>query len=509
MKKEKIVIQTDKGKIKCSQVDTHLEGLGIPYAAPPVGDLRLRAPVEHEAWSDIRDATRFGSASLQTKTEYGEAQGSEDCLYLNVYKPNTADDSQIIPVMVWIHGGGFISGSGNSFYGANLAQTAQAIVVTINYRLGPLGWLGLPSLAAEAPDHSTGNYGLLDSIAALKWVKHNIAAFGGDPERVTIFGQSAGGEQIFALLASPMAVGLFHRAISMSAPATLPLHTVAENAKSRAEFLAKLDCTDETTQIANLRSLTAQQIIDAADESFNLLVNYLSWTPTVDGVVLPDQWVTLFREGRFNRVPVIMGHTKHEVRLMSAIYENDAGCVMTPAQAQELLKKFFGAKADRIAQEYGIHSVPEPFGPLSECLTDALFSIGLSNDRDALAQFVPVFSYQSYDPNASESHVHALYTKIGAGHDFDLPYLFQWDDFAGNEPEFSQEQQELVLAYGRYWGQFAANADPNDENLPHWPPTSDGQEMQYLEIQSTGGVRSVPISTYNQQHKMTFWKSMD
>ena len=203
MKKEKIVIQTDKGKIKCSQFDTHLEGLGIPYAAPPVGDLRLRAPVEHAAWSDVRDATRFGSASLQTKTEYGEAQGSEDCLYLNVYKPNVADDSQLIPVMVWIHGGGFISGSGNAFYGANLARTAQAIVVTINYRLGPLGWLGLPSLADEAPDHSTGNYGLLDSIAALKWVKHNIAAFGGDPGRVTIFGQSAGGEQIFALFASP------------------------------------------------------------------------------------------------------------------------------------------------------------------------------------------------------------------------------------------------------------------------------------------------------------------
>ena len=385
MRKKKVVIQTDKGKIKCSKFDTHLEGLGIPYAAPPVGDLRLRAPVEHAAWSDVRDATRFGSASLQTKTEYGEAQGSEDCLYLNVYKPTVVDESQLIPVMVWIHGGGFVSGSGSAFYGANLARTAHAIVVTINYRLGPLGWLGLPSLAAEAPDHSTGNYGLLDCIAALKWVKRNISGFGGDPGRVTIFGQSAGGEQVFALLGSPLAAGLFHRAISMSAPATLPLPTVAENAKSRAAFLAKLGCSDETTQIANLRSLTAQEIIDAADESWNLLVNYLSWTPTVDGVVLPDQWVTLFREGRFNRVPVMMGHTKHEVRLMSAIYENGTGCAMTPAQAQELLRNFFGAKADRIAQEYGIPAVHEPFGPLSDCLTDALFSIGLSNDRDALA----------------------------------------------------------------------------------------------------------------------------
>ena len=123
-------------------------------------------------------------------------------------------------------------------------------------------------------------------------------------------------------------------------------------------------------------------------------------------------------------------------------------------------------------------------------------------------RFVPVFSYQSYDPNAPESHVHALYTKIGAGHDSDLIYLFQWDDFAGNEPEFTQEQQKLAAAYGSYWGQFAANADPNDGNLPNWPQTSDKQVIQYLEMQSTGGVRSVPISTYDRQHKVTFWKSM-
>ena len=213
------VIQTDKGKVRCSQFDTHLEGLGIPYAAPPLGDLRLRAPVEHAPWTDVRDATRFASASLQAKTEYDGAQGSEDCLYLNVYKPGAAADGSPLPVMMWLHGGGFVNGSGNAFNGAFLAQTANVIVVTVNYRLGPLGWLALPSLAAEADDHSTGNYGLLDSIAALKWIKRNISSFGGDAGRVTIFGQSAGGEQVLALIASPLATGLFHRAISMSAPA--------------------------------------------------------------------------------------------------------------------------------------------------------------------------------------------------------------------------------------------------------------------------------------------------
>jgi para-nitrobenzyl esterase len=180
------VIQTDKGKVRCSQFETHLEGRGIPYAAPPVGDLRLRAPVEHDAWTDVRDATRFASASLQSKTEYDREQGSEDCLYLNVYRPGSATDGSPLPVMMWIHGGGFVNGSGNAFYGAFLAQTANAVVVTINYRLGPLGWLALPSLAAEAKDHSTGNYGLLDSIAALNWIRRNISSFGGDAGRVTI-----------------------------------------------------------------------------------------------------------------------------------------------------------------------------------------------------------------------------------------------------------------------------------------------------------------------------------
>ena len=502
------VIETDKGKVRCSQFDTHLEGLGIPYAAPPLGELRLRAPIEHTAWTDVRDATRFASASLQAKTEYDGKQGSEDCLYLNVYKPAAANDSSPLPVMVWLHGGGFVNGSGNAFNGAFLAQTANVIVVTVNYRLGPLGWLALPSLAAEAEDHSTGNYGLLDSIAALKWVKRNISFFGGDAGRVTIFGQSAGGEQVLALLASPLAAGLFHRAISMSAPAGLSLPTVAQIAPKRAKFLAKLGCSDAATQPARLRRLGAQQIIDAAEESWNVVADVgLTWTPTVDGAVLPDQWVNLFRQGRFNRMPVMVGHTRDEVRLMGAIYENDAGGKMTMAQAQQVCKNFFGPGADKVMQEYALNTAPEPNGVCAKALTDVLFATGEENDRDALGQFVPVFAYRSYDPNAPESHVHALYSKIGAGHNSDLSYLFQWDDFSGRKPEFTPEQQSLALQYGRYWGQFAASGDPNGANLPRWSPTSAGQ-IQFLEPLSTGGVRSVPINKYLDEHKVAFWRSL-
>jgi para-nitrobenzyl esterase len=256
------------------------------------------------------------------------------------------------------------------------------------------------------------------ACAALKWVKCNISFFGGDAGRVTIFGQSAGGEQVMALLASPYAAGLFHRAISMSAPAGLSLPTVAQIAPKRAEFLAKLDCSDAATQPARLRRLEAQQIIDAAKEGWNVIGDVgLTWTPTVDGAALPDQWVNLFRQGRFNRMPVMVGHTRDEVRLMGAIYENDAGGKMTMAQAQQVCKNFFGPGADKVMQEYALNTAPEPNGVCAKALTDVLFATGEENDRDALGQFVPVFAYRSCDPNAPESHVHALYSKIGAGHD--------------------------------------------------------------------------------------------
>jgi para-nitrobenzyl esterase len=294
----------------------------------------------------------------------------------------------------------------------------------------------------------------------------------------------------------------------MSAPAGLSLPTVAQIAPKRAEFAAKLGCRDEATQPACLRRPTAQQILDAAEEGWNVLADAgLSWTPTVDGVVLPDQWLNVFRQGNFNRVPVMVGHTKEEIRLMGAIFENDAGGKMTLAQGQKILKGLLGPKAEKVMQEYGLDTAPEPNDAVAKAVTDFLFATGEENDRDALAKHVPVFAYRSYDPNAPESHVHALYSKIGAGHDSDLAYLFQWDDFSGRKPEFTPEQQTLALQMGRYFGQFATSGDPNGGDLPHWPPTSAGH-IQCLEPASIGGVRSIPVSTYLDEHKVAFWRSL-
>jgi len=502
------IFATDNGDVQCAQFEGHTDCLGIPYAAPPVGDLRFRAPAAAETWDGVRDATRLASACLQAKTEYAESQqGSEDCLYLNVYIPTNTITQAPLPVIVWLHGGGFVNGSGNAFNGAYLAQTANAIIVTVNYRLGPFGWLALPSLAAEAQDGSTGNYGLLDSIAALKWVQRNIGGMGGDPQRVTISGQSAGGEQVFALVASPYAAGLFQRAISMSSPASLSMPTVEKAAAKRAGLLAELGCTDTATQPACLRSVPAQRLLDASHISWDLIqLLGLQWTPTVDGAVLPDQWLNLFRQGKFNKVPIMVGHTKEEARLFVAISENVQGGPMTTTRVEERSRSFFGIASRAVFLKYPERDFATPGDGMAQVIVDSLFATGLNNNRDVLSQYVPVYGYQFCDPNAAESHVHALYSKVGCAHDSDLPYLFQWDDFTGKKPAHTPEQQALAFQMGRYWGNFAASGDPNGPNLPNWPKfVAGGDQVQLLEPASVGNIRSSTPGAYSREHKLGFW----
>jgi para-nitrobenzyl esterase len=505
------LLTTDGGDIRCAVFTSHTDCLGIPYAAAPVGERRLRAPAPPVRWSGTRDATYLRSACLQAKTAYvKEQQGAEDCLYLNVYKPAKSVDPSTVPVMVWLHGGGFINGSGNAFNGAFLAQTANAIVITVNYRLGPFGWLALPSLAAESPGHSTGNYGLLDSIAALQWVQRNAAAIGGDPKRVTVFGQSAGGEQVLALIASPLAVDLFQRAISMSAPASLDLPNVVKSAASHDPFLTRIDCLDPTTQPDCLRKADAQTMLDAAQEDWDLIrAGGLGWTPTVDGVVLPDQWLAVFNSGLFDKVPVVVGHTREEGRLFVAVYENEQNALMQEDDAKDRSRRFFGPATWLIFWEYPVADYGSAGDQVAQVLVDAMFATGENNDREALAVSVPVYGYQSCDPQAAESHVHARFSKIGCGHDSDLAYLFQWDDFEGREPKFTAEQHELALRMGRYFGNFAATGDPNGTDLPAWSSfRAEGAQVQLLEPSTTGGIRPSAPSTYVVEHRIAFWRRL-
>jgi len=500
-----VTYATDKGAIGCTSNDQGVQCLGVPYATPPLGALRFRPPAEESPWAGVRDATAFAPACIQAKTDYVKEQfGSEDCLYLNIFLPKAALAAPL-PVMVWFHGGGFMNGSGNAFDGRYVAQTTGAIVITVNYRLGPFGWLALDSLAAEARDGSTGNYGLLDNIAALKWVQHNATTFGGDPGRVTIFGQSAGGEQVFALLASSYAKGLFQRAISMSAPAGLSLPNVAKAQARRKRFLTELGCTDPQTQPACLRAVPGQRLLDAAHEDWDLFQSKgLQWTPTIDGAVLKDQWVSQFKHGDFNRVPVMVGHTRDEARLFAAIYENNHGGPMTEAQVKDVTQRSYGLISGVMRYKYS--GAATPGGQMSQIVVDALFATGENQDRDALAEYVPVYGYQSCDEKAPESHVHALYSSIGCGHDSDLAYLFQWDDFTGRQPEFTTEQHALALQIGHYWGNFAATGNPNGSGLPNWPvDTAEAGSVELLEPTGMGGVRAISEDMYRGQHHAQFW----
>jgi len=502
------IFATDTGDVRCATSGEHTSCLGIPFAAPPVGALRFKQPAPVSAWRGVRDATRFASACIQAHTEYvSEQHGSEDCLYLNVYIPSEASSRAPLPVMVWLHGGGFVNGSGNAFNGTYLAQTANAVVVTVNYRLGAFGWLALPSLAAEADDGSTGNYGLLDSIAALKWVQRSIANFGGDPQRVTLVGQSAGGEQTFALLASPYAKGLFQRAIVMSAPATLTMPAVEQAAARRAQYLTELGCTDLATQPECLRAARARQILGAARTSWDLIAQLgLQWTPTVDRAVLPDQWLKRFRAGEFNKMPTMVGHTREEGRLFVAIHENNRGAPMDIERVKERGRAFFGLAITPILLKYPPGNYPDPGNGMAEVITDALFAAGLHYHREALSRHVPVYGYRSCDPEAPESHVHAEYSNLGCAHDSDLSFLFQWDDHTSAVPDLTPEQRTLSIQMGRYWGNFAASGNPNGSDLPEWPPSVPGDDrVQLLEPASLGGVRSLSGDGYRSQHRLGFW----
>src|SRR5262245_10545192 len=306
---------------------------GIPYAAPPVGELRWKAPQPPAAWQGVRQATEFSNACWQTP--YPAAASiyqsklpplSEDCLYLNIWS-SAKSAKERLPVMVWIHGGGFTRGSaGTRSYDGEVLARKGVVVVTINYRLGVFGFLAHPALSAESAHHSSGNYALLDQIAALQWVKKNIAAFGGDPDRVTIFGESAGSWAVNALMASPLAKGLFHRAIGESGGSFSPMKALADTEKSGERLAAALGAAQDV--LKTLRAKTAEELLKASDEP--------TVRPMVDGWILPQDVAAIFAQGKQNDVPLIVG------------FNSDEGTTLAPQGAQVTSASFTSG-----AQRYG------------------------------------------------------------------------------------------------------------------------------------------------------------
>ena len=451
---------------------------GVPYAAPPIGELRWRPPEAVEAWTEPRACTEFAPSCPQDLGGGGPfsvdslsvGEISEDCLYLNVWTPAASPDDRL-PVMVWIHGGSFESGSGSMaiYDGAHLAGRG-VVVVTINYRLGPLGFLAHPALSAESPEGTSGNYGLLDQVAALQWVRDNIAAFGGDPATVTVFGESAGAISILDLMVSPRAEGLFHRAISESGIlldegfGVSTARTLADAEAEGRDFAADLGidpAMPDGEALAQMRAKSPDELLVAAKKLSgrnSLTQAGLVWTPVADGRLLPDLPSSLWAQGRQRRVPLLLGSNADEGNAFLG------GLEVSPAEYGVTMEAIFGDLAGEALALYPMGAGDDTLTPLSRMLTEIGFA---STARFAAAQAsaagMPAYLYQFTRVPLEKMN------PLGAFHAVEIPYVFGNAGLFEALGQIEDADHELSSAIMDYWTRFAATGDPNGGSDPQWP----------------------------------------
>ena len=466
---------TESGPLRGIIRDQVDEYLGIPYAAPPVGNLRWMPPHPYGRWPGILQATQFGNVCPQ---EGGAVIGSENCLFLNVYAPHARKKrGPLLPVMVWIHGGGLTAESGEMFDPSPLVEHGNLIVVTINYRIGLLGFFAHPAIDNEG--HPRGNYGLMDQQFALEWVRQNILSFGGNNQLVTIFGQSAGGLSAYCNLASPTAVGLFQRAIAESGSYAgftdylgeiVPV-AVAETVgtpfvPSGIALATAIGCPSQTAEC--LRNISPANLVGLRLNTFDFLY------PFIDGTVLTQQPRAAFASGQFNRVPVISGTTHDEWRLFVAVEYDLSGAPLTNSEYATAVDALFGP----IIGPMVLGFYPLPASPpadaaslaLSASGTDGIFSCPTRLADQSLSRYVTTYAYEFNDENAPlEIGFSTVSFPLGAYHDSEQQYLMNVSLFPF-PVSFTPDQQQLSQAMITYWTNFANTGDPNSAGVPTWPP---------------------------------------
>jgi para-nitrobenzyl esterase len=462
-----LVVRTADGQVRGKAAGSTDEYLGIPYAAPPVGPLRWRPPQPPARWHGIRAATRFAPHCPQSAGVFGRASMSENCLYLNVFRP-AGQHSSDLPVMVWIHGGAFVAGESDDYNPSALVADG-VIVVTINYRLGALGFLAHPALASR-PGGPAGDYGLMDQQAALRWVKHNIQWFGGNPANVTIFGESAGGQSVLLQLISPTARGLFAKAIAESGGyAEYPLPLASAEAQGEA-FATKAGCPSQTATC--LRSLSVATILADQDQS--------GAGADVDGLVLTQPLTQALASGSFSRVPVIDGSNHDEWRLFVAVAAF-GGQPVTAANYQSTIEATLHvtpAIATIITAQYPLSAYPSPPLAMSAVGTDAIFACPtLLLDQD-MAKYTPTYAYEFNDENAPSAYPSPGFP-YAAAHAAELQYLFGLP--ASSHGVLSAQQQRLAAAMRAEWTSFAKTGVPSARGAARWTRfTAAGQQMLSL-----------------------------
>jgi len=498
-----LIVRTRDGRVRGLYDDAAREFLGIPYAAPPVGALSWRPPQPARPWAGIRNARAFGHVCAQTgslDTGVPSTSDFENCLFLNVYTPKRETGRRPLPVMVWIHGGGFTGGAGSIYDSKVIAAKGNAVVVTINYRLNAFGFLALPSLDNESADHSSGDYGLMDQQAALRWVRANARAFGGDPHNVTIFGESAGGASVCANMASPTARGLFQRAIAESG-CTFLSQTKEQAEASGATFAAALGCTDPATAAGCLRAKPVAQILKAADA--------FSWGPVTGGSTLPLSPLEAFQRGQYTHVPLLQG-TNHDEGRFFVGFEFDIaqGHPMRPAQYPKVVAAQFGTSdAKKILAEYPLTNYKSPDLAYAAVFTDAEFSCPALL-ADSLTARSGVYAYEFSDPHPPNDFPIHFSFPLGAAHSTELQYVFQRIPLLDTIPPFTKAQLALSDLMIGYWTRFAATGSPNGApgNAPYWPrwPGSTGP-IQELVPNNTAPESFATFFTF---HQCAFWATI-
>ena len=498
------VVRIDGGLIRGASATGVNSFLGLPYAAPPTGKLRWRPPQPASSWSGVRDATQFGASCPQSTMGnpfLPPGTISEDCLYLNVYTPTSHNGSAGgRPVLVWFHGGGLVQDGGRNYDGTKLAADG-AVVVTINYRLGALGFLAHPALASR-PGGAAGNYGLMDQQAALRWVQRNIAWFGGDPDNVTIAGQSAGGLSVLAQMVSPGARGLFQRAIVQSGTFALNQRPLAAAEAAGQTFATAVGCADQTA--ACLRNVPVSALVS----------NYGTEIPgTVDGAVLTQPIGMALARGQFAQVPVINGITHDEELLFVAglgitVSQGTniplAGDPNDPANYQANIAQALGVtdtRAAAIANEYPLSAYLNPVVAFSLLVSDASFACpALQVDRWTAARGVPTYAYQFNDDNAPLNILPPDKQHLGLStHGTELPYLFDQP----NAPfpvtrTLTPDQQALAASMRTDWASFAASGNPSTRALP-WPSFNGTRVLSLVPLHSQ------VTTDFAAAHHCSFW----
>ncbi len=474
-------VKTKSGVVEGKEDGAVRAFLGIPYAVPPVGDLRWKPPVAVAKWSGVRKATDFGPHCLQGNVfgdmTFRDPAVSEDCLSLNVWVPAKPPSAKL-PVMVWIYGGGFVAGSTSETRqdGTNLAQQG-VVVVSMNYRLGIFGFFVHPELAKESGHHAAGNYGLLDQVAALHWVHDNIAAFGGDPENVTIFGESAGSFSVSAQMASPLAKGLFQKAIGESGAAFYSGGLSFETRSVREEKDVKaVSAKLGVSKLADLRALPAEKLLDPFIPPQS---RGFDFGPDVDGYFLPEPVPAIFAAGKQNDVPLLAGWNHDEGSFEIAFSPQKPSAESLKATAQ----KEFGAKAPEFLKLYPADSDQQALRSAQDFAGDSFiaFSTWQWLESQSKTGKHPVYRYRfdlgpPSDPKGPQ---------MGAYHSAEIEYVFgQLDSKAGIN--WRPEDRQLSATMQKYWANFARSGDPNGPDLPKWPAYSaaDGWPVMFLDAQS-------------------------